>query len=234
MSIGLASRMGVTAVLLVWLTSCSTSGGPVLGLPVAASKNLKGSVTNNTYTSPGKDFSVALPYDESSDHWKYMMVREGNDGDNLRYVIFGPVYGPSIGHPVFDLNEYHVVYIKKPEEKNLSAISAEAIFQSYNRQAEQKYKMAVERVAMEEQVIGNHKVVYGVYKQTFPIGKSVLLKNTRHYAFYLMDLGGHLVNIVALMASEGNEQARTRETALISRKYDRFERLIQSFSELRR
>lgn len=212
------------------LSGLSLLGGCVsIGVPLDTSKNLKGSVANSIYTSPDNRFSVATPYDEVTDHWKYMMVREGDDGKDLQYVIFGPVQGWSNGLLVSDPHTYHVVYLKKTSDKSFSTSYAEKIFQNYNRELEKRHKATSKNVIIQEIEINNHKAVYAIYGLSAPVGKSRLLKSTRHYVYCLINLNGYLANIMVEMAPLDNEQSRTREAGLTSRQFDRFERLIGSF-----
>lgn len=79
----------VSLIIVLALGGCADTGGDIGGL-VPAPKILKGSIGDDgIYTSMGKTFTVAVPYAQGSDDFRYMHVTE-QYGTPETYVSFGP------------------------------------------------------------------------------------------------------------------------------------------------
>ncbi|PVZ71846.1 hypothetical protein [Pelagibaculum spongiae] len=97
------------------ISACSGTGGAIGGL-IPAPKLLKGNVSGDIYYAQDGSFQVNLPHPPSvsSSEWRYTKVTEGTT-DTFTKVIFGPA--------AFDINFYHVTFIKQSEINGFSSHS---------------------------------------------------------------------------------------------------------------
>ena len=185
----------------------------VAALPISKQKTLKGTISNNTYLSMDHKFSVELPYASDSSEWKYMNAKDGKHGDDVSFVEFGPVVGPSLGKPYLDDNIYSVVYVKHPKDWDSST------FYEWSNKVFNNYTAGnAELVVIDKNEINGKKSVYAVYA-TKAYKKS-------YTVFTLIEHGTHATNFIVRV---GNHHSGINENKLIDKKWDRFNKIVSSF-----
>lgn len=188
----------------------SVTGGIIGGL-LPSPKFLKGSVDGEVYTTPDKSFRVALPYGGDAYEWNYAVVREGQDAENVTWVIFGP--------GAFNRNFYHAVLIKR------------AIADTFDEQVNAVYASRTKGLAsvggpfrrLEEKKAdaNGRKSVYGVFEN-----------DAQFLVLTVIDMGVGVASLQLQVPKDAIRDVDRTRAQLISRDYGSFNTFFDSFSSL--
>lgn len=152
-------------------------------------------------------------------------MREGADGDKLTYIDFGPIYGPSIGPPVFDDNYYSVTYLEHSKDWDSSMFYewVPKVLKTQLGSINSNNKYTTKQLSQEKIIVNGKRAVYSVLELSPKNGP------TEYFVICLIEYGRHAANI---MATVGPYHSRTNEKELLTRKWTRFNNLLNSFKPL--
>jgi hypothetical protein len=196
----------------ILLTACSGTGGVIGGL-VPAPKFLKGDVEGDVYLAQDRDFRVALPHPPSVDgyEWTYTKVHESKN-ENHTKVIFGPA--------AFDINYYHVSLVNSTIKSELNEHSSQ-LFEKVTKMQPYRESHAPEQLVNVPITINGNSGIYAAFR----MGPSQWLL----CAVVYLNEGFYVIEADISRSFDGKYNPSEEEVK--SRKYEIFNRLLESFEK---